>query len=388
MKSIDVFVPTKVVFGCGVFSRLGEIAKEYGTKALIVTTGIPGTDIIERACQMLKDAGLGVALYEKVEPNPKDYNIDDGAALYFKEGCDLIIGIGGGSAIDAAKGISCIAENGGQISDYVPLTTAKIRDLKKCAPVITVTTTAGTGSEVTSLCVVTLTKQNHCKPTFAYPCMYAKAAIVDPELTLTMPKRGTAMVGIDVFFHGMEQYISRNASEFTDLYSETAMRWVVKYLPQVLKNPSDMEARSRMHLASTLAGYSITIGSCCTLHGIGQALSSITDMPHGLSLCVFATSFMRHTYDGWIPRYANVARILDPSLENVSDEEAAKKSGDVLEKFIQSIGLPSNAKDLNLTDEMVEKIAQDVFTWTPRGAKQLVKDATPELVRDIVNDAR
>lgn len=387
MKSFSLFTPTNLIFGCGSFKKLPEQVKKYGKKAMIITTGIPGTDIIERAIKMLEDEGVEVCLYEKVEPNPKDRNIDEAAKLFIEKGCEVAVAIGGGSAIDAAKAVGIIAANGGEIGDYLPVATAKIKNLEKSAPVIAVSTTAGTGSEVTMICVVTLTKTVHGKPGFAYPCMYPKAAIVDPELTLTMPKRATAMVGVDVFFHAMEQYLSRTENAMCDIYAEAAMKTVVECLPKLLEDMNNLELRSKMHFAASLGGLCITVGASSTLHCIGQSVSGMRDTAHGLSLCMFAASFLKNTYDGDIKKYAKVARILDKRLENVPDEEAAENAADAMKAFIEKTGLPTDASSLNLTEEEMLKIPKDVFVWTPRGATQTYKEMSEELVLKMVKDA-
>ena len=366
---LEFFIPTKLIFGAGTFSKLGEEAKKLGKKALIVTTGLRRTNIIPRSQELLKEAGIPSVVYAGIEPNPKTNNIDEAVELFKKENCDFVIGIGGGSAMDSAKNVAAVAYNGGKMEDYVPVK-IKQKPVPDCYPIMCVSTTSGTGSEVTTVGVVTIpsTKQ---KPALSAPCMFAKVAIVDPELTVGMPKSVTADVGIDTFFHAMEHYLSRSANPMTELYAVQAMEWVVKYLPIACEQPDNMEARSALHLANTLAGEVIQVGTPATLHAISHALSGLTDISHGKTLAMGSYAFMKYTYKGCIERYAKVARILDPELNNVSDEEAAEKSADALRAFQIKLGLPTDIKSLGYNDEQIKDIAESMMIVTPRIVKQV-----------------
>ena len=383
MKPVDVYLPTKLIFGAGSLARLGEEAKRYGNKALIVTTGLSKTDIIPRAVLILKEAGIESVLFTEIEPNPKTYNIDKAVKVLNEENCDFVIGIGGGSAMDSSKAIALVAKNGGSIYDYTPMTRAKRKNLTESLPVICISTTAGTGSEVTMFSVITIPETLE-KPGMGYPCMYAKVAIVDPELTVSTPKGVTANVGIDVFFHAMENYVSKSATEFTDIYSYKAMEWVIKYLPVAITEPKNMEARSALHLANVIAGYSITIGTPATLHAMSHAISGITDVPHGRSLAMASVAFVKYTYDSDYKRYADISRLFDPKLNDVPDREAAEKCAGLLKEFLDEISLPSDLKELKLSDSDIKKIAENVFAITTRIANQSLKPMDKNAIMEML----
>ncbi|RJP55386.1 MAG: iron-containing alcohol dehydrogenase [Anaerolineaceae bacterium] len=387
MKPVNIYLPTKVIFGQGSFAELKNEAPKYGSKALVVTTGLSKTNILPRTLGLLKEAGIEAAVYKDVEPNPKTYNIDDAIKLLKEEGCDFVIGIGGGSAMDSAKAVAVVAKNGGSITDYIPMATANKKNITETLPVICISTTSGTGSEVTMFAVVTIPETME-KPGLGYTCMYPKLAIVDPELTISMPKSVTAEVGIDTFFHAMENYLSKSATEFTDIFSRQAMEWVIKYLPVAYAEPGDIEARSFMHLANVTAGYSITVGTPATLHALSHAISGMTDIAHGRSLSMASVAFIRYTYMADIKRYADVARLLSPRLGKASDEEAAESCADLLKDFISRLGLPTDMKSVGFTDRDIEKVSTDIFIATPRIANQSLKPMDKNSIIELLNLAR
>lgn len=385
MNPINIYLPTNVIFGEGSFAALKTEAPKYGKKALIVTTGLSKTDIIPRALGLLKEGGIDAAVFKGIEPNPKTYNIDSAVKFLKEENCDFVIGIGGGSAMDSAKNVAVVAKNGGSIREYVPMSKAEKKNITEALPVICISTTAGTGSEVTHIGVVTIPETME-KPGLGYPCMFPKLAIVDPELTVSMPKTVTAEVGIDTFFHAMESYLSKASNALTDMLSKQVMEWTVKYLPIAYNDPKNIEARSHMHFANTLAGYSITVGTPATLHALSHSISGITDVSHGLALSMTAYGFLKHTYRSNIKKYADVSRILSESMQKDSDEQAAEACADLLKKFMQQLGLPSDLKSLKLSQSDIEKIATDIFVVTPRIASQSFKSMDKGSIIELLNN--
>lgn len=383
MKPISIYLPTKVLFGSGVFDKLRDEAPKIGKRALVVTTGLKKTNIVQRTIDLLESANLDAVIYNQIESNPKTENIDEGVRVFQDQGCDFVIGLGGGSAMDAAKAIAVVSKNGGQIRDYVPMINAKRKNITESFPVICISTTAGTGSEVTMFSVVTIPETLE-KPGLGYECMYPKLAIVDPTLTASMPASVTAEVGIDTFFHAMENYLSKSAHVITDMYSLQAMEWVIKYLPIAYSDPENIEARSYMHLANLIAGYSITVGTPATLHAISHAISGITDIAHGQALSMAAVAFLKFTHQSDYERYAKVARLFSPTLDEVTNQKAAEALPNLLQEFLSLLGLPSCLKTLNFTDDDVRKIARDIFIATPRIANQSLRSMTENDVYDLL----
>ncbi|MCQ5131398.1 iron-containing alcohol dehydrogenase [Butyricicoccus faecihominis] len=357
MKCFDTYFPTKLIFGAGTIARLGETAKAYGKKAMIVTTGddMKNFGILDKATASLESAGVAYTVFSGVEPNPKDHNVDEGVLLFAREGCDMTIGLGGGSAMDGAKAISMISRNGGVVMDYMPGQARAAEQLTETNPCICVTTTAGTGSEATYFSVITNTK-THEKPGLGCPCMMPVASIIDPELMLSLPRGVTAQTGVDVFFHAMEAYLSTVATPYTEMVSLEAMRLTAQYLPRVLDHPDDLEARGKMAWANTLGGMAIVLAATCGLHAMGHSISGVTDIPHGRALATAAVAFMDYTWDADPERYATVARILgaDPALP---DEQAASECGKLMERFLKNSGMQTRLTELNVREDQIEEIA-------------------------------
>ena len=357
MQYFETQMPTRLIIGEGTLSKLGEVACGYGLRALIVTTGddMEKLGILAKARASLDEAGVSSFVYSHVEPNPKAGSIDEGARVFFEHNCEMLIGLGGGSAMDAAKAIGMIAKNGGSVMDYMPDAPRYCEDLPSTYPVICVTTTAGTGSEATYFAVIS-NPVTHEKPGLGVPCMMPVASIVDPELMRSLPRGITAQTGVDVFFHAMEAYLNRHATPFTDMVSLEAMRLTHKWLPIALEDGSNMEARGQMAWANTLGGIAIVQSATCGLHAMGHSISGETDIAHGRALSCAAIAFMHYTWQGDIVRYAKVARILG-APEEMGDEEAARASGDLLGGFLKTCGMETTLTEAGVPAESIEKIA-------------------------------
>jgi len=356
MKAFDTHIPTKLIFGVGSISRLGDTAVQHGKKALVVTVGddMRKYGILDKALDTLEQAGVGSVIFSDVEANPKANSVDAGVSVFNDNGCDIAIGLGGGSAMDAAKAIAMVAKNGGSVMDYMPRHPRFGVELKQTYPVICVTTTAGTGSEATWFAVIT-NPETHEKPGLGWPCMMPVASIIDPELMLTLPKGITAQTGADVFFHAMEAYLNQHATPYTDMVSLEAMRITKKYLPVVLERPDDIESRSWMAWANTLGGIAIVLSATCGLHAMGHSISGISDIAHGRALASVAVAFMDYTYDSCNERYANVARILGADI-SLPDDEAAAMCGSLIKEFLQKCEMQVTLTDVGIRPGQIPEI--------------------------------
>jgi len=361
MDTFGIHIPTKVIFGRGAIAKLKEVVPLYGKKALLLTTGedLKKVGTLDRALNYLNDARVKVVVDNTIEPNPKTYNIDSAVKTMLYEECDVVIGLGGGSSMDAAKAVALVSKNGGTISDYILDGKRAKETLTETYPIICVTTTAGTGSEVTNVAVITdpVTKE---KPGFLQDCMYPDVSIVDPDLTVTLPIGVTAGTGVDVFYHAMESYIATVATPFTDLCALEAMHLVKENLHRVYKDAYDIEARTKMAWANTLAGLCITSSSTVAIHAIGHSVSGITDVSHAWGLSTVAKAYLDYSYDADIKRYATISRILG-APEHLSDTEAAKRCGEYFLDFLNEFNMPICLSDVGLGEKNIDKIAADTF---------------------------
>lgn len=358
MKAFNYFQPTEIIFGAGRVKEIGLEAVKFGKNCLLVTG--PEFDALaplyKRVKEYLKEAGMNVAHFDGVIPNPTTDVVTAGADIAKRIKADVIIGLGGGSSMDTAKAIAVEASHEGTAWDYLHY---KTPPTKKTLPIIAISTTSGTGSQTTPCAVITKTDV-HDKSAIWHPNIFARIAIVDPELMLTLPAGITAMTGFDAFAHNFEAYISNGTNAYVESLAIDGIKRVVKYLPQVLQDGSNMEAREAMAWADTLGGLSIASAGVTLPHGLGMQISGhCPHVAHGQSLAVTYPEFTRYTYEYAIEKFAAVGRILNPELEKVSDKTAAEKSCEEIDRFLKEIGLWISFKELNVTKEDIRDIADD-----------------------------
>ena len=382
------YVPVKVVFGAGKLNEAGEYVKQYGKKALIVTTGpfFKDNGLVDRIKKILAGSGVEAELFYDVSPNPFCTQVDAGAAFGKKMGCDVIIGLGGGSAIDAAKGIAVAIGHDAPIWNYCPSgdpgdLTATIKTL----PIIAITTTSGTGSHITPYAVITnpITKE---KPGLGSDYTFAKVAIVDPELMLSVPKKITASTGFDVLAHSIEAYTSNAATPITDSMCEEAIRLVGKYLRKAVADGRDLEARTALAYADTLAGFSIAVAVITLCHSISHAVGGVSETVHGETLAAMTPHTMRFSMNNRPEKYKNIGMFLRGECCCEEENGACSLENSVVEveKIINDIGMniPLSAQGVKL--EHLEEIADGTIKYMSGGLELDPKKANKEDILEIL----
>jgi len=352
--NFDFVLPSKIIYGKGVVKELDrELNKLSAKKIMIICDkGIIKAGILDKVLGLL-DSDKIIVVFDEVEANPKDYNVQNGADLARKENVDALVAVGGGSPIDAAKGIAVLARQGGAIRDYVKKTIEE-----DCLPLITVPTTAGTGSEVTFSSVITDTKENF-KFTIKSPAIAAKVALVDPELTYTLPKLVTASTGIDALTHAIEGYTATCTEPIAEALGLYAAEYIAKYIVRAVKDGSDEEARDGMMLGSLLAGLSFSHSDVASVHCMAEALGSVYDKPHGLCNSIILPHMMTENLPFVLHKYARIARAM--GIEDKNDESAAKKGIELIKNISAEIGLPDfisldiDSTKFRLLSELSEK---------------------------------
>ena len=291
------FVPTKILFGQGQIKKLHE-QRLPGKKALIVISCGKSTrkyGYLDTVVNELEQAGLSFAVFDQIQPNPTKVNVMDGAACAKKSDCDFVIGLGGGSCLDASKAIAIMATNSGDYWDYIHGGTGKGMPVTKAPlPIVAITTTAGTGTEADPWAVVTNEMTNE-KIGFGMESTFPVLSIVDPEMMTTVPPAFTAYQGFDALFHSMEGYISKNANALSDVYALAAIENVTANLAQAVKNGSDVNAREKVALGNTLSGFVESICGVTSQHSLEHALSAAQpNLPHGAGLIMISRAFFTH----------------------------------------------------------------------------------------------
>jgi alcohol dehydrogenase class IV len=368
MKHFTYFAPTEIIFGWGCLKEIGGLAARYGKKALVVTghSSSGGTALYGRVTEYLAEAGVESARFDGVIPNPTTGVVSAGAELVRRFGADLVIGLGGGSSMDTAKAIAVEASHPGTAWDYLHYTAGPT---EKTLPIIAVGTTAGTGSQTTPCAVITNPAKKD-KSAIWHKNIFPRAAIVDPELTVSMPPDITARTGFDAFCHNFEAYISVNANPLTDSLALDALGIIVRALPQILADRSKAdgkadseadsrrEARSLMSWADTAGGMVIASAGVTLPHGLGMQIGGhCPQVSHGQSLAVFYPEFTRFTWPSAPEKFAALGRLLNPALRTADDRTAARESCEAVDSFLKTIGLWTDFKSLGVSKEDIRTIA-------------------------------
>jgi len=296
--SFNMYIPTRILFGAGQLNQLGN-QKLPGKKALLVISQGKSTrqnGYLDRVIGQLGMAGVGYALFDRIEANPRTSTVMAGAAAARSNQCDLVVALGGGSVIDASKVIAFMATNEGDCWDYARGGTGKGKPIaKKPLPVIAITTTAGTGSEVDAWGVINNEETREKIGIGGIDELFPVLAIVDPELMTTVPPSFTAYQGFDAFFHSAEGYISKFANLMSDMYAITAIENVSRNLAAAVRDGKDLEARERVAFGNTLSGVVMCVGAVTSQHSLEHAMSAYhPDLPHGAGLVMISKAFFGH----------------------------------------------------------------------------------------------
>ncbi len=389
MKHFNFHQTTQIIFGKGRISELAEATLKFGDKALLVTT--KGTAPAfqaqyKRVKEILTQGGVEVAHFDKVIPNPTIETITQGAEMAKAFGAKVIIGLGGGSSMDAAKAISVAATHEGTCWDYLFYKSPQPNP-EKLLPIIAVSTTSGTGSQVTQVAVVTNTQERD-KSALYNNILYPQVCIVDPELMVSVPRFVSATTGFDVLCHAFESTINPGTGAYVDLLAWEAIRIVAENLPKVLDNLEDIDAREKMAWADSLAGLCIANAGVTLPHGMGMAIGGMyPHVAHGESLAIVYPAFAKFTWESAVPQFSKLARILNPEWNALSDQEAAAHSPAEIEKFLKRIQLRKTLKDVNMPESEIPKLAEQCmvlpdYKGNPRVA---TKEEMLELVKASFN---
>lgn len=354
----DFFMPNVNFFGRGSVNVVGERCEILGAKrALIVTDtflkGLEGGPV-DKVVQSLEEKGITYAFYDGVEPNPKDTNVRDGLKVFEAEKCDLILTVGGGSAHDCGKGIGIAASHEGDLYENY----AGIEKLSNpLPPIVSVNTTAGTGSEVTRHCVITNTEKK-IKFVIVSWRNTPLVSINDPELMTGKPAGLTAATGLDALTHAVESYLSLGANPVTDSMAIQAIKLISTNLRQAVANGSNIEARENMAHASLLAGMAFNNAGLGYVHAMAHQLGGLYDIPHGVANAVLLPHVERYNLISNPQKFADIATFMGENIEGLSVRNAAEKAIKAIETLSKDVNIPSNLRALNVKEEDFELMAK------------------------------
>lgn len=357
--------PVQIIFGAGTLDRLGEAVRAHGTKALVVTGGgsVRRNGTFDRAVASLNAAGVSVVECSGVEPNPRLSTVVRGADIARKEGCDVVVALGGGSTMDAAKVMAAVVFFEGDPWEMFPHGQANRRLPERALPIVTVPTLAATGSEMNAGAVIT-NETTTIKSFVTAGCLYPKVAVVDPELTASVPKDQTAYGVCDLITHVTESYFNGvDGTPLQDRIVEGIILTAMEWGPKAVADGNDIEARAQVQWASVVAlngwAQAGTFGPY-PVHMIEHTLSAHHDIAHGAGLAIVNPAWMRVAARTRPARFAQFAqRIFGITLKQPDDAEAASEGIDRFEAFLRSIGCPTRLSEVGIGEELLDKYAED-----------------------------
>lgn len=380
-------MPKSVLYGRNSLEKLGEQSKKLGKRAFIVTdTIMEKLGYVEKCIQQLNKKSITVSTYNKVDAEPTNIHVLEALSLCKEEKCDFIIGIGGGSCIDAAKAVAVLYTNGGEVEDYVQ---KDIEIENNPLPLIAIPTTSGTGSEVTSVAVIT-NKKTDVKMMMKHPSFIPKVAIIDPVLTSSLPPQITAATGIDALCHAIEAYISKVSQPLTDVLALSAIESIMKYLRIAYEDGRNMEAREAMMIASLQAGIAFSNASVTLVHGMSRPVGALFHVPHGISNAILLPTVLEFTKTSAMKRLAKIGRSLNKDLYSNSDEEVADYTLGEIKKLCFDLHIP-NLKEYGIDgiefENAISKMASDAIeSGSPANNPRVPSyDEIKELYRECFN---
>lgn len=358
------------MFGPGTLNRLGELARELGaTRALLVTD--PGLEAVghpQRARQSLLDAGLQVHLFDDVEENPTSKHVDIGVRFAKPLGIDLIVSVGGGSAMDCAKGINFILTNGGQMSDYKGFGKAK----KPMLPSIGIPTTSGTGSEAQSYALIA-DEKSHLKMACGDRKAAFVVAILDPEVTITQPTKVTALTGIDALSHAVESYVTTKRNPVSQMFAREGWKLLELNLEKVLHNPTDLEARGAMQMGAFLAGTAIENSMLGVCHSCANPLTAHYGITHGLAIGIMLPHVIRFNAEVVPELYADLVE--EAGLHNGHAHAHADIIAERIMRLMHLAELPTTLTDCGVSRGILPLLAEEASQqWTARFNPRVVTE--------------
>jgi alcohol dehydrogenase class IV len=384
IQTISMFqtVP-KIVFGCGAVRQVGELAKTLGAKRVAVVTdpGIVQVGIHEPVLAALELAGLSPAIFSDVEPDPKIAIVDECLTFVKAHGADLIVGLGGGSSLDISKAAAIMTANASPVNQYAGVN----RVPKPGLPTLLIPTTAGTGSEVTSIAVLSDTV-NKVKVGVVSDYMFARAVLLDPELTLGLPPHITASTGLDALIHAVESYTGRRATFLTEPLAMAAIRLIARHLRTAYADGTHLAARTGMLQASLLAGLAFANTQTAGAHACALSLGGKFHLAHGVATSLMLPAVMRFNCIAAPEKFTHIARAFGENVAGLSPINGAHKAIDAVVGLIQDVGFKLGLEHYGVAQADIADLAKGAMVAV-RLWENNPRTATEAQVRDIFADS-
>jgi alcohol dehydrogenase len=385
MNSVKIFQTTpRLVKGTGSFAGIADEVKRLGGSRVMIITdqGLVYAGIVGRLEEILSSGGLSVTRFDGVEPDPR-YEIASQAADRTREfGADVVIGIGGGSSLDIAKVAAILVTNTEPVSamfgiDMVP---------RPGLPLILAPTTAGTGSEVTPIAILS-DYDEKLKKGIVSPYLFPQVALLDAELTLGLPQAATASTGMDALIHAVEAFTSKNAYPLTDMLAIEAIRLISDNIRTAFADGTNITARERMLEGSLLAGMAFANAGVTAVHAFAYPIGAEFHIPHGVANSVMLAAVMEFNMMGNLPKFAYIAEVLGENTSGLSMRDAACKAVEALRVVAADLGVPDNLSQFGVREEHIPTLAQGVMKVTrllANNPRELKLEDAEEIYRRVL----
>jgi alcohol dehydrogenase class IV len=362
VKDFAFILPTRIIFGAHSAKKIGEEAKKLGfSKMLIIADeNFSKLPLFETVTGYISDTGIRYRIFNNLKGEPDTDIAEEGARFLRKEQTDGILGIGGGSSLDLAKALSVLGTNSGSVTEYLGVDLVK----EPPVPLIAMPTTAGTGSEVTGVSVLTDPEEKF-KGAIVSPLVPPKISILDPVFLTTLPPRVVAETGIDALTHAIEAFYSLGSNPISDVLAKESIRRIFSNLRALTANPQNLDAASNMMLGSLLAGAAFLNTRTGNVHSLSHPLGSYYHIPHGLAIAVLLPHVMEYNLTASMERFAEMAVAMGVNIKQMTLREAAQKAVDEIKCLLADLGVPTNLSKMGVTEAHFREMAMDATKIPP-----------------------
>lgn len=386
MSATRVFQSTpRLLMGEGCLSQIVNEIDYLGSKKILIITdpGLVAAGIAGKLEEILISGGVAYALYDKVEPDPRLEIAQDAADELKRNGADLVIGLGGGSAIDIAKIAAVLATNDGSLADFIGIDLIPKPGIKT----IIIPTTAGTGSEVTPI-VILSDEEEKLKKGVVSSYLFPSVAILDPALTLGLNPNVTASTGMDALIHAVEAFTSKNSYWITDMMAREAIRHIVRNIRTAFANGSDIDARAHMLNGSLLAGMAFANAGVTAVHAFAYPIGAEFHIPHGVANSIMLAPVMAFNMLGDIDKFAELAELLGENTEGMSQREKAITAVASMKTLSEDLQIPENLSQFGVKDSDIPMLADGVMKVTrllANNPRSLTKEDAEKIYRSVLS---
>ncbi len=367
---ISKFVAPEIIFGKGSINQVGECCTRLGASRvfLVADQGVMQYGWIEKALFFLEHVGLDYQLWSDFSANPRDYEVEKGAMLYTETGCDAVLAIGGGSAIDAAKAVATLSTNHGKIQDYEGIDLIN----KPLPPLIVVPSTAGSGSEVSQFSIIADSSRK-IKMTIISKSLVPDIAISDPLILSTVNSKLTTSTGMEALSHAIEAFLSLASTDLTDVHALHAIKLISANLRASVASQVNEEAKVAMAKASLQAGLAFSNAVLGLVHAMSHQVGGLLDFPIGEISAILLPYVMRFNLVSSMDKYIEIAKAMGAKVDRMTPREAAEKAISMVEELARDVKIPSGLAELGLPEEVIPELSKNAvkdacFITNPRDA--------------------